>query len=40
VLFDHMLKRTMRQMKIKAQNKIDLAVEFTRIPLFRWWRSL
>jgi len=38
-LFDHMLNRTMRPAMIQTQNMSVLMVEFTRIPLFRRWKS-
>jgi hypothetical protein len=34
-----MLNTTMRQARIQAQNMSVLTVEFTRIPLFRYWRN-
>jgi hypothetical protein len=35
-----MLNRTMRPAMIQTQNMSVLMVEFTRVPLFRRWRSL
>jgi len=39
LFFDHMVKRSIRQARITAQNMIVLTVEFTRIPLSRRDRS-